>query len=92
MVQAASPETQHMQAPAPSTQKLVKIRALAPIVVRKNNDSITVGVGEIVEVTEDQAKEFADRVFTGNYSVSGEHSEAFAEQSRHKMKRAERVQ
>lgn len=89
MVQAAAPEVQHMQAPAPSNQKLVKIRALAPIVVGKN--AVPVGVGQIVEVTEEEAKEFADRIFVGNYGVSGEHGEAFAEQSRHKIKRAERV-
>lgn len=80
-----------MVAPASnSTQKMVKIRALAPIVVGKN--AVPVPVGSVVEVTEEEAKEFADRIFVGNYSVSGEHGEAFAEASRHRTKRAERVQ
>lgn len=91
MVQATSPEVQHMQAPAPGSPKLVKIRALAPISVLKDKETVSVGPGQIIEVTEDQAKEFADRVFVNHYSVSGEHGEAFAEQSRFKVKRAERV-
>lgn len=92
MVQATSPEVQHMQAPASTSPKLVKIRALSPIVVRKNNESVSVAVGQVIEVSEDEAKEFADRIFVGHYGCTGEHGEAFAEQSRHKLKRAERVQ
>lgn len=90
MVQTpVDPSVAQMQAPN-TTKRMVKIRALTPIVVGK--DATPVGVGQVIEVTEEDAKEFADRIFVGSYSVSGEHGEAFAEQSRHKVKRAERVQ
>lgn len=80
-----------MVAPSPNSTKLVKIKVLSPIVVKKNNEQVAVPVGTVVEVTEEEAQEFADKIFVGNYSVSGEHGEAFAEQSRHKTRRAMRV-
>lgn len=86
-----APETTQMQAPVSATPKLVKIRAISPILVTRGNEKVSVPPGQIVEVSEEEAKEFADRVFTGGYSLSGEHSEAFAEANRHRVKRAERV-
>lgn len=91
MVQATTPETAHMVAPTPNTSKMVKIKTLAPIVIKKNNENLLVNPGNVVEVTEEEACEYADKIFVGNYSVSGEHGEAFAEQSRHKTRRAVRV-
>jgi len=90
MTQAQS-DISKMQAAAPATPKLVKIKTLMPILVAKGNDKVSVPPGQIVEVSEDEAKEFADRLFTGGFAVSGEHSDSFAEANRHRYKRAERV-
>jgi hypothetical protein len=84
--------TTHMTTPGlASHPKLVKIRALAPIRVKRNGIDEILSPGDVSEVSEDEAKEFADRVFVGNYGVSGEHGENFAEANRYKVKRAERL-
>lgn len=66
----------------------VKIKTLLPIALGKKGDNV-VGAGQIVEVTEDEAKEFADKTFSNVYSFGGERSDATAE--RHVIRRAERV-
>jgi hypothetical protein len=72
-------------------RSLVKIRALAPILVTKGSDKTLIQAGELADVPEDEAKEFCDRVFVGNYSEGGEHGEQWAESRRQRLKRAERV-
>lgn len=88
-----APDSQatQMQAAAPKSPKLVKIRALSAILVTQGHEKVSVAPGQIVEVSEEEAKEFADRVFTNGFSFAGEHSESFAEANRHRLKRAERL-
>lgn len=51
-----------------SKPKTVKIRALTAIAIGKD----VFEAGQEVEVTEEQAVEFCDRKFKGNYAFSGE--------------------
>lgn len=91
MAEATNDTTSQMVAKVPSTSKMVKIRALQPIAVKRGQDLVNIGPGQIVDVTEDEAKEFVDRVFVGQFGQSGEMSDNVAEASRHKVRRAERV-
>lgn len=80
-----------MTAPAPQTKRMVKIRALTNIWVTQGNEKIGLAPGAVAEVSEAEAAEFCDRIFTGQFGPSGEHSTSFAEANRVKTKRAERV-
>lgn len=86
-------DTSQLVAPAPNVPRLVKIRALLPIMPSgqvKGQEQI-VAPGTVLEVTEEDAKEFCDRIFVGNYGMSGMFPEQQAELTRHRIKRAERV-
>jgi len=63
----------------------VKIKAVRTIELK---DGRQVKKGEIVEVSEDEAKEFADKVFKGQYAFAGER---FNDIQRHNVVRAVRV-
>lgn len=81
--------TSQLVATPAGVPRLVKVRALQPI--RPSGQQNIYAPGEIVEVTEEDAKEFCDRVFVGNYGMSGMFPEQQAEAIRHRIKRAERV-
>lgn len=74
------------EAQAPVAVKMVKIRALQAIDLGDK----TLSKDQEAEVTEEQAKEFCDKEFEGNYSFSGERTGAGSEE-RHKIKRAVRL-
>ncbi len=67
--------------------KMVKIKVHHPI---RLSDGTTPEVGAIVDVTEADAKEFADRTFTGVFNFEGERS-GRGKDERQLLKRAERV-
>jgi hypothetical protein len=70
--------------------KKVKIKTVTAIhFIDETGKEKTIGPGLTVDVSEEVAKEFCDRVFTGSYSFSGERDNA--EDQRHSYKRAERV-
>lgn len=58
-----------MQQPQSTTKLVAKIKAIHPVRLK---DGRMVNPGEVVECTEDDAKEFCDRTLTGQYDFSGE--------------------
>ncbi len=83
---AATEPAKALEAPAPAAPKLVKIKVLMPIALAADQ---MYSPGDVVEVTEAHAKEYADRVFKGHYDFGGERSDATA--THHHFRRAQRV-
>jgi hypothetical protein len=79
-------ETKMVKKPE-TTQRMVKIKTLKDI--RLDPEERVITAGQVVEVTEEQAQEFCDKVITGHFNHSGERDIQSTE--RHKVKRAERV-
>lgn len=82
-----NPSDTKMVAPEPSPDKLVKIKTLRDIMV---GDQIIKPDQEVM-VTEEQAKEFCDKTFTGPHQFRGERDEVEAKQSIAKITRAVRL-
>lgn len=69
--------------------KMVKARVLLPI--RLTHDSLVIEPGNEVEMTEDQAKEFCDREFTGMTTYFGKRECNDITAGPIKRRRAERI-
>lgn len=92
-----SPQTKLTNPPADQTKmttepqavKMVKIRCLLPVCTDPVTGFVN-KVGDVIEVTEEHAKEFCDREFKGTYPFFGErYSDESAGQT--VRRRAERV-
>lgn len=88
-MEAPKPATQQMTAPAPSVPRLVKIRANTAIRLTGTNQMLS--PGQTGEVSEEDAKEFCDKIFVGNFGISGMFPDGQAEAVRHRLRRADRV-
>ena len=74
----------------PTTQtRMVKCKALTDIRLDGRKDTPNFLAGAIVELTEDEAKEFCDKEFVGYHSHSGSMPDAAA--TRTKVRRAVRL-
>ena len=90
------PKETKMVAGQKPTTKMVKIQALRDIRIDRpgpdgKTQHLNVKRGEVVEVTESEAKEFCDKIFKAHYAFSGERYETDGEVRKHHIVRAKRL-
>lgn len=86
-------EETKMVAPEGKTAKLVKVKLNYPTLVERKVDGVVEkqihNIGDVVEVSEEKAKEMCSQKFQGGYDFDGERSNATA--TRTTIVRATRV-